>query len=213
MSAWRGRGPPGPALTSGPLRETHKHVAVATSLSSPASTPTGSPAAGQKPTHTQAPGAQTEHPTLPPPPLPRLPSGLRTSSSGPCRAHGQLTSCLGAWPLWRGKAVELAGDPALQTPRSCPRLAAAPAPPVPTWCRDGVVLHTAPAGRAEGAHASVRTASTRGPVLTGSPIPHPRSTHCAPGAVLSSVDRPLASGRPVPENAPDELRPSPIWTH
>lgn len=131
MSAWRGRGPPGPALTSGPLRETHKHVAVATSLSSPASTPTGSPAAGRKPTHTQAPGAQTEHPTLPPPPLPRLPSGLRTSSSGPCRAHGQLTSCLGAWPLWRGKAVELAGDPALQTPRSCPRLAAAPTPPAP----------------------------------------------------------------------------------
>lgn len=60
---------PGPALTSGlhgagggPLTETHKDVAVATSLSSPAGTATGSPAAGQKPAHTRAPGAQPSTP-------------------------------------------------------------------------------------------------------------------------------------------------------
>lgn len=42
------------------------------------------------------PRGPAEHPSLPPPPLPRLPRGLLTSSSGQCHADGQLTSCLGA---------------------------------------------------------------------------------------------------------------------
>lgn len=145
--------------------------------------------------HKQAPGAQTEHPSLSPPPLPRLPSGLLTSSSGQCHVDtdGQLTSCLGPCPL--------------------PQVSSS----LPQPCFPSTDRHTAWTALTQPRTVTptrVRTAETErhsqppGPLPTGflysSSVKHPLCAKRCPElrGLRDLQDRPLPSRRPIPKDVP-----------